>query len=150
MGEVELGERNRSTTDRLRALAHRLSDEDLAQVIDPPWTASALFAHIAFWDRFVFARWRLAAASGSRAPDPIDGTPQDLINDAALPGWNAIPPRAAVDECLAAADELDRSLESLENDVVEELVGSGRERLVDRSIHRGEHLERIEAAFPAP
>jgi hypothetical protein len=140
-------ERNRSTTERLRALAGRVSDHDLARPLDPPWTASALFAHIAFWDRFVMARWTLAVASGSRAPDRMDDTPQDLINDAALPGWLAILPRAAVDECLAAAEGIDGFLGSLETDVVVELVRDRRERLVDRSIHRGEHLAVLEAAF---
>jgi hypothetical protein len=141
-------ERNRATTERLRALAGRVSDDDLARSLEPPWTTSALFAHIGFWDRFVMARWKLAVASGSRAPDRMDDTPQDLINDAALPGWLAIPPRAAVDECLAAAEEIDRFLGSLETDVVTELVRDRRERLVDRSIHRGEHLAVLESMFP--
>ena len=148
MGASGADERNRSTTERLRALARRLSDDELAQVLDPPWTASALFAHIAFWDRFVLARWRLAVASGSRAPAPIDGTPQDLINEASLPGWNAIPPRAAVDACLAAAEELDRFIGSLDTDVVVELERDGRERLVDRSLHRADHLETLGSTFP--
>ncbi|MGH2642050.1 MAG: DinB family protein [Actinomycetota bacterium] len=149
MGAPGADERNRSTTERLRALARRLSDDELVRELDPPWTTSALFAHIAFWDRFVLARWRLALAIGSRAPDPIDGTPQDLINEAALPGWIALPPNAAVDACLLAAEELDRVIGSLDPDVVVELERDGRERLVDRSLHRGDHLGTLEAAFPA-
>ena len=141
-------ERNRSTTERLRALARRLSDDDLARSLDPPWTTSALLAHIAFWDRFVLARWTLAVASGSRTPDRMDDTPQDLINDAALSGWIAIPPRVAVDGCLAAAEEIDRFIGSLDADIVVDLVLDRRERLVDRSLHRGEHLAGLEAAFP--
>jgi hypothetical protein len=147
MGEVGPDERNRSTTERLRALAQRLSDEELTRALDPAWTSSALFAHIAFWDRFVLARWKLAVTSGSRAPDPMDDTPQDLINDAALPGWKAIPPRAAVETCLAAAEELDRFIGSLDTDIVARLVRDRRERLVDRSLHRGEHLGTLESAF---
>lgn len=148
MGGSRVDERNRSTTERLRAQAQRLSDDELARALDPVWTTSALFAHIAFWDRFVLARWRRAVVSGARTPDPIDGTPQDLINEAALPGWTAIPPRAAVDACLAAAEELDRFIGSLDPDVVGELERDRRERLVDRSLHRGEHLEVLEATFP--
>jgi len=148
MGGSGADDRNRSTTERLRALAGRLSDDDLARSLDPPWTTSALFAHIAFWDRFVLARWALATASGSRSPDRMDDTPQDLINEAALPGWIAIPPRAAVDACLAAADEIDRFIGSLDADIVVELVRDRRERLVDRSLHRGDHLAGLEAAFP--
>jgi hypothetical protein len=139
--------RNRSTTERLRALVGRVSDDDLARSLDPPWTTSALLAHIAFWDRFVLGRWRLAAVRGSRLPDRMDDTPQDLINDAAIPGWIAIPPRAAADACLAAAEELDRFIGSLDPDIIVELVRDRRERLVDRSLHRGEHLGTLETVF---
>jgi hypothetical protein len=148
---VETGpdERNRSTTGRLRALAGRLSDDDLAFLLDPPWTTSALFAHIAFWDRFVLGRWTRAGTSGSRLPDRLDDTPQDLINDAALPAWLAMPARIAVAECLASADAIDDLLSAVAPDVIEELVTTGRERLVDRSLHRGDHLRALEAAFPS-
>ena len=149
MGEAGTDERNRSSTERLRALARRLSDDELARPLDPRWTTSAIFAHIAFWDLFVLARWKLAVTEGSRTPDQMDNTPQDLINDAALPGWNAVPPRDAADGCLAAAAELDRFIGSLDADLVVELVRDRRERLVDRSLHRGEHLDALEAAFPA-
>ena len=148
MGEAGPDERNRLTTERIRALARRLSDDELSRALDPVWTTSALFAHIAFWDRFVLARWNLAMTDGSRAPEPMDDTPQDLINEAALPGWKAIPPRAAVDTCLAVAEEIDRFIGSLDTDVVVGLVRDRRERLVDRSLHRGEHLEVLEATFP--
>ena len=57
----EIEERNRSSLERLRAIGSSLSDAELARTIDAPWTAAALFAHIAFWDRFVLERWRLAA-----------------------------------------------------------------------------------------
>ena len=149
MGGSEADERNRSTTERLRALARRLSDDELARALDPPWTTSALFAHIAFWDRFVLARWRLAVANGDRTPHPIDGAHQDLINEAALPGWTAIPPKAALDACLTAAEELDRFIGSLETGVVVELERGHRERLIDRSLHRGDHLDVLESTFPA-
>jgi hypothetical protein len=32
---------------------------------------------------------------------------------------------------------------------VAEVVGEGRERLVDRSIHRAEHIRTIEESFPS-
>jgi hypothetical protein len=144
----EIDERNQATRDRLRAVGARLSDAELARSIDPPWTAAGLMAHVAFWDRFVHARWQLAAATGTGTPQPLDDPLLDLINDASLEQWNAIPPRTAVDECLTAAEELDRFVASLGAGVVDELVRDGRERLVDRSLHRGEHLETIEAAFP--
>ncbi len=141
-------DRNRAAVDRLRALSARLSDEELTRVIDPPWTAAALFAHMAFWDRFVHARWLLAAKIGSRTPLPFDDALLELINDAALQQWGVIPPRTAMQDSLAAAEDIDALIRSMEADVVSEVVQERRERLVDRSLHRGEHLDTIETAFP--
>jgi hypothetical protein len=148
MGDA-LDERNHDSAERLAALAGRLSDEELATVIDAPWTAAGLFAHVAFWERFVLERWRLAARRADRTPASIDLELQDLINDAALPQWLAIPPRAAAEQCATAARELDALIRALEADVRDELLADGRERLVDRSLHRRAHLDTLERAFPA-
>ena len=149
MARQAIEERNHSAVDRLRALGVRLSDEELTRPIDPPWTASALFAHVAFWDRFVEARWLLAARTGRRTPLDLDDALLELINDASLQQWSAVPPRTAVQDCLAAGEELDALIATLEPDVVSKVVLARRERLVDRSLHRGEHLDTIETAFPA-
>jgi hypothetical protein len=145
-------ERNRSTTDRLRALARRVTDDELARSLDPPWTTSALFAHIAFWDRFVRIRWERAAREGIRTPAPVDDALglKDEINDASLPSWLAMPGRFAVEECLASAQAIDDLLSAVAPDVVAELVSAGQARLVDRSLHRSDHLRPLEEAFPHP
>jgi DinB superfamily len=144
----EIDAANRATTGRLRRVAADLSDEDLLRPIDPPWTTAALLAHIAFWDRFVQARWIHAIEAGARLPLSIDGGAQDSINDAALPQWVLVPPRDAAAECASAASSVDDFLASLEPEIVAGVVAEGRNRLVDRSLHRGEHLRMIESAFP--
>lgn len=141
-------ERNRASTERLAALGTRLSDAELATEIDAPWTTAGLFAHIAFWDRFVLERWRLAAERGERTPVGADDDFMDRINDASLDQWMAIPPRAAVELCVGAATEIDAYVDGVPHDVRAELAAEGRPRLLDRSLHRGEHLGTIEAAFP--
>jgi hypothetical protein len=145
--DAKINVRNRGSRDRLRAVGTRLSEEELLQPIDPPWTAAALLAHVAFWDRFVHARWQHALETGDSLPVSIDDRAMELLNQAALPEWLAIPPRAAVEACLAAADDLDALLESLEDESISKALREGRERLVDRSLHRGEHLATIERAF---
>ena len=142
-------ERNRTSTERLASLGTRLSDAQLATEIDAPWTAGGLFAHIAFWDRFVLERWKLAAERGQRTPVEADDDFMDRINDASLDQWMAIPPRAAVGLCVSAAKEVDAFLDGVRGDIRAEIVAEGRPRLLDRSLHRGEHLGTIEAAFPA-
>jgi hypothetical protein len=143
-----IDERNRASLDRLQAVAARLSEEELLRPIDPPWTPAALFAHIAFWDRFAHVRWLQALNTGSGAPGPIDDDPLELVNQAGLPGWTSTPSRIAIEECLAAAETINSFVNSLEADAVTQVMESGRERLVDRSIHRRAHLETIERAFP--
>ena len=146
--EAEIGARNRFSLARLESLGHSLSEDDLARAIDPPWTPGALFAHLAFWDRFVLERWRLAHERGDRRPAPLDGEVWDRANLAALPQWLALPPLVAVAECLSAGRELDDLIGGLDRDVVVGLIAEGGQRLVDRSIHRGEHLGTLESAFP--
>ena len=145
----EIAERNRSSLERLRTIGSVLSDAELNRTIDPPWTTAALFAHIAFWDRFVLERWRLAAEKGDRKPVPEDNVVMDRINDASLRQWLAIPARTAVEELLAAAAELEGLISRLDAAIVSELVTEGRERLVDRSLHRGDHTRTLEEAFPS-
>jgi hypothetical protein len=140
--------KNRESAERLAALGARLSDQELTAEIDPPWTAAGLFAHIAFWERFVLERWGLAAERGEHTPMVVDGGLMDRINDASLRQWMSIPARVAVEECATAASELDAFLAGVEDDVRAELVAEGRERLVDRSLHRDEHVGTIEGAFP--
>jgi hypothetical protein len=140
--------RNRDSAERLAALGARLSDPELGAEIDAPWTAAGLFAHLAFWDRFVLERWGLAAERGERTPMVVDDGLMDRINDASLHQWMSIPSRVAVEGCAAAVSELDAFIAGLDDDVRAELVAGGRERLGDRSLHRDEHLRTIEDAFP--
>jgi hypothetical protein len=148
MDEV-IDRKNRDSAERLAILGARLSDRELTVEIDPPWTAAGLFAHMAFWDRFVLERWGLAAERGERTPMVVDGGLMDRINDASLRQWLAIPARIAVEEFLAAAAELEELIAQLDATIVSELVGEGRERLVDRSLHRGDHIRTLEEAFPS-
>ncbi|HEX6581191.1 MAG TPA: hypothetical protein VF195_10010 [Actinomycetota bacterium] len=53
-----------------------------------------------------------------------------------------------VEECLSSAAALDAFVEDVADDVRGELAAEGRERLVDRSLHRADHLGTLEAAFP--
>ena len=73
----------------------------------------------------------------------------ERINDASLRQWLAIPARIAVEEFLAAAAELEERISRLDATIVSELVVQGRERLVDRSLHRGDHIRTLEEAFPS-
>lgn len=104
------------------------------------WSASAILAHVAFWDRLLYQRWRSTLRYGRRFPDPIPDGLEDLINDSAAPVWSALSPADAAGEANAAAEELDTFLVGVPDDVVAELRITGKSRLVDRSFHRREHI----------
>jgi hypothetical protein len=143
----EIDELNRASLERLRTVTRGLSDEDLARLIDPHWSPAALCAHMAFWDRFAHARWVHAARVDSEVPVSMDDEMLEMVNEAAMGQWAVVPPGAAVDQCLEAAEAANRFIESLHDAVLARCVNEGRERLVDRSIHRLEHLRTIEGAF---
>jgi len=134
---------NDESRARLRAIISRLDRGQLATNVMEGWSASALLAHVAFWDRFTLQRWHSRLA-GNVVPDI--GPLADALNDAAVPMWNAVPPEVATREA-AAAEAVDRFVAALAQDVIAEVLAEGRARWIARSEHRREHLEQIERAL---
>jgi hypothetical protein len=131
---------NRAATERMRALIDRLSDADLERRFDYGWSVSVALAHIAFFDRRtarLVERWR----RDGYGPSPYDA---DAINDAMLPAWQLIPPRAAADEALAAAAEADVAVANLPDDLLAQVRQNGGIR-TNRAEHRNNHIDEIEA-----
>src|SRR5215467_13798454 len=88
---------------RLQRLVERLTEEQLAASLGGGWTVAVALAHMAFWDRRVMAqvhRWQ-REGRGPNARDEIDS---GIINEASLAQWQALAPRAAAREALAAAE----------------------------------------------
>ena len=137
-------ERNRSSAERLRRLVDRLDGEHADRPVEGAWTIAALLAHIAFWDRFVLARWEDATRAGLDAPPGLDDGLQDLLNAAALRDWLALPAHEAGRLAVTAAEEIDRAIAALDARRVETVLANGPIRLLDRSFHRDEHLDTIE------
>jgi hypothetical protein len=140
-------ERNANERERLRALVEQLSDEELARPVGSEWTVAVLLAHLAFWDRFVLARWRRAAQEGHQIPPSIGDVLLDLINDAALEEWRALPRRAAARQALEAAEAAERLIAGLADEVAAAVLASGRMPLLDRTLHWSGHLDEIEGAL---
>ena len=146
-GDRAHNDRNAASRERLRTTLDRLSDEALDRVVDGEWTAGALLAHLAFWDRVVVGRWRLAARHHAPAPPDLHDDVADLVNDAAVSAWRSIDPARLGAVVLSAADEIDRFIEDLSDASVDAAIAAGRPRLLDRSVHRAEHLDAIDAAL---
>ena len=135
-------ERNRASTNRIRALAARLNDEELQQPVGEDWTVAIALAHLAFWDRRVMYVLDSTERDGKLFIPEID----IFVNDLSLPLWAAIPPREAARIAIETAETLDRRLEDFPPAFLEE-INAYNERWVVRALHRGEHLDEVDAAL---
>jgi uncharacterized damage-inducible protein DinB len=135
-------EQNRASTNRIRDLAARLSDEELRRPVGAHWTVGIVFAHLAFWDRRVIYVLDRTEQDGKLFIPQLDV----FVNDLSLPLWAAIPPREAARIAVEAASTLDAQLERFPRHLLQELYSYNR-RWVVRALHRGEHLDEAEAAL---
>lgn len=136
---------NDESRRRLGELVARLEGEALGRVVAEGWTVAAVLAHLAFWDRWVVARWDRYDREGGLGslPDEV----LDLVNAAAAGHWLALPAATAVDLALAAAEEADRRIAALPRAGVEHALATGRPAMLDRSLHRTPHLDEVERAL---
>jgi hypothetical protein len=136
--------RNRAARERLAAVIARVGERDVTA--DGGWTAAALLAHLAFWDRLAVARLERHLRAGEPPVFATDAV-TDLTNAAGMRQWKDTPPRVAGAQAREAAAEIDRLIEALPTDKLEGLKSLGRSFLIDRSEHRKEHLDQIERAL---
>jgi len=69
-----------------------------------------------------------------------------FVNDPSFPLWAAIPPREAARIAIETAETLDIRLESYSLALLEE-IHTYNKRWVVRALHRGEHLDDVDAAL---
>ena len=135
-------EKNRTSTERIRSLAARLSDAELQHPVGQRWTVAIVLAHLAFWDRRAMYVLDMTERDGKLFVPEID----IFVNDLSLPLWAAIPPRAAAQISIETAEDLDQRLETYPTGLLTE-VYSYNQRWVVRALHRNEHLDEAEAAL---
>jgi hypothetical protein len=140
-----LVEEHDESRERLRALVDRLTDEQLAQPLGDGWTAAALLAHIAFWERAAVLVYRQQQL-GTAAYPILD---EDVTNNALLPEWLALPPRVAVQLVLDAVEEVDRIVAEQGDAVISPHEDEDQFVGMARAGHRIYHIREIERAFPA-
>jgi hypothetical protein len=133
---------NRASTNRMRALADRLSDEQMQTPVGQHWTVAVVFAHLAWWDRRVMYALDMTERDQKLFIPEID----IFVNDLSLPLWAAIPPREAARIGIETAETLDRRLEGYPQHLLEEIYVYNK-RWVIRALHRGGHLDEADAAL---
>jgi uncharacterized damage-inducible protein DinB len=146
--------RNQASLARLRELLGSLSGADLTLSSgEGSWTVGQTLGHLSFWDRFLAARWRAALTAGpGEQPGVFSHEMADLINGGLPPTWQAFAsaaPEAAIAETLDAAEAIDGLIAGLPDATPVETILADRPALLDRSIHRAEHIETLEHALAA-
>ncbi len=131
---------------RMRTLVVGLDDETLRSQVNEHWTVAGVLGHIAFWDGRA-----LALGLKLQRGEPFtssDTEPEDVdwINDASRPLIHAIDPREAARLALEIAEETDRLVASLPPEGMWPEDPDSPINAV-RAVHRGEHLDQIEAAL---
>src|SRR5512136_1101205 len=124
-------ELNHASTQRIRDLAARLSDEELQHPVGEHWTVAIVFAHLAFWDRRVGYVLDVTEREGKLFIPEID----IFVNDLSLPLWAAIPPREAARLAVETAEGLDQRLENFSPVLLEEIFNYNQ-RWIVRGLHR--------------
>ena len=141
-------DRNRQQRERLRALVGRLSDEELSRPIgDGAWTIAATLAHLAYWD----IRGVGALEATLRHSLPLifwDDNDAFRVNEVLTPQWRDLAPRDAAQRAVAAAEAIDQLIETLPNELIP-AIAHARYRVLERALHRIEHLDEIERSLVA-
>ena len=133
-------EANRTSTNRMRQIIDRMSQEDLLTALPNGWTVADTLGHLAFWDYRVIRVIELA-----RVNHKVDSPDLDIqLNEVLLPFLKAISPAKISAMALEMAADLDEMLESCEEQLLG-LVDAENHRWVDRSLHRNGHLDDIES-----
>ncbi len=133
---------NRASTERIRALVARLSDEEMRRSVGEHWTVAIALAHLAFWDRRAMYVLDMTERDGKLFIPEID----IFVNDLSLPLWAAIPPRDAARIAIETAEAADKRLENFSPELLEEIYTYNK-RWVVRALHRGEHLDEVDRAM---
>lgn len=138
-------QRNADSRRRLTELLSGLDADSLRRPMGQHWTIAAGLLHLSFWDRFTLERWAGARREGLVVPRPIDDFVEDLINDTLTPLLLAGSAERVAQEVLDAARSVDEYISRLPESTLEAVFRAGRPRLIDRSIHRQEHVDEIES-----
>ncbi|HUG49307.1 MAG TPA: DinB family protein [Candidatus Limnocylindria bacterium] len=136
---------NAQSRARLVELVDGLDERALRLPLGEHWTVAAGLLHLSFWDRFTLERWADAQRMRLTTPRPLADFTEDQINDTLTPLLLAATGEQARRQVLESAQAVDEFIARLPAQTVELVRTEGRPRLLDRSIHRVEHLDEIEA-----
>jgi hypothetical protein len=145
-------ERNEESRRRLTSVVAGLTAADLGRTPAPTeegsWTIGQILGHLAFWDRFRATLWRSAQAAGpDREPVDLPSDFSEMVNRGLAPFISAFASGSGdglLREVIAAAEEVDGVIAGLPAEAPIAAVLAGHPSLLDRSMHRNQHIDQIE------
>src|SRR5690606_29965296 len=108
---------NHASTEHIRSVANRLSDEQMQTRVGEHWTVAIVLAHLAWWDRRVMYVLDMTEKDGKLFVPEID----IFVNDLSLPLWAAVPPSAARQIALETFETLDARMAAYPRHLLEEI-----------------------------
>ena len=138
-------EQNEAARLELSRLVGRLDERAFGLAVGADWTVSTVLCHLAFWDRRVFfllREWQRVPFEATR----LSAQSIDSINYAMKVISSAVPGPAAAALAMDAARDVDSEVARIGDELIEKIVAAGLVRMLNRSLHRREHLQRISQA----
>lgn len=111
------------------------------------WTISTCLCHLAFWDHRVLFLLNEWGRTGQLETSRLSSQSVNSINEAVNAISQDVPGAAAAKLALDTALAVDSLLASISDDLISQLVSVGFERYLKRSLHRREHLQKMEAVL---
>lgn len=139
-------EENQASREELAELIGRLDERSFKCAVGRGWTVSTLLCHLAFWDQrvlFLLREWQRSGLDVCR----LNSLAVHSINEAAKAISQAVPGPVAARLALDSAAAVDSQLAQISEALAGQIASAGFERFLNRSLHRREHLQKIEEAL---
>lgn len=149
MSNRDLVEENDTSRRELGELVGRLDEASFDLEVGAGWTVATVLCHLAFWDQrvlFVLRKWQSAGFEPSRLT-PLS---VDSLNHAAKEIARRVPGPAAAGLALESAAAVDSQVAEIGDELTGRILSAGYERFLRRSLHRREHLQKIQKALAGP
>lgn len=139
-------EENDRERARLKALVDSLTDADLSKPVTPEWSVADMLGHIVFWDGRASMLAKKLAAGSAWSKEDYETEEVDSLNGAVAELLQRLPRRMVANLALEMAADADERVAGLP---AERMWPQDRESPLncERSGHRAEHLDQIEAAL---
>jgi hypothetical protein len=138
-------EENQAARQELADLIAQLDERSLHRAVGSGWTVSTLLCHLAFWDRMALSLLKEWQSGGHETPR-LSTLSIDSINAAVRTVSQAVPGTEAARLALDSAAAVDSMVEGISDELCSQIVRTGFERSLRRSLHRREHLQKIKTA----